>query len=124
MNFSASLADQHAAAVELLLQAPGRIFEQALGFLLIDWIEQLGEKAGDTILLWRVLVRRAVRALGVTLGHFLPDQLVVDGLGGVVIHRRLGFGAGVHGRSPAAVGEVDDKSFALGFDDCLVHLVA
>ena len=109
VDFSARLTDQNTAAIKLLLHRKSRIFQQALCFRLVDRVEQLGEKASDTIFLRGVLIGCAIRSFGVTLGHFLPDQLVVDALGRVKIHRRLGFGAGAHRRSSATKGEVNDE---------------
>ena len=53
------LPDQHSAAVKLFLRAPVVIFEQEVRLVLGDGVEQLGEEAGDTIFLGRVLVRGA-----------------------------------------------------------------
>ena len=51
VDFSASLTDQHPAAIKLLLRRPIRIFQQAFYFLFINRVEQLGENAGNAILL-------------------------------------------------------------------------
>jgi len=123
VDFSARLPDQNTAPIQLFLHRPGPIFEQAFDFLLVDRVERLRQETGDAIFLGRVLVWRAFRTLGVALGHFLPDQFVIDDLGGVVIHWGLGFGASAHCRSPATIGEVDDEQLALGFNGGLVHLV-
>src|SRR5512137_1762700 len=100
------------------------ILNQPVDLVFLNRIQQLGQEAGDAVLLGGVLIRCAVRAFGIALGLLLPDQFVVDALGRIVIDRRLGFGARVHRRPPTAIGEVDDESFASGLNGGLIHLVA
>jgi hypothetical protein len=116
MDFSASLTDQDTAAIKLLLHAPTRIFEQPFDFLLVDRVEQLRQETGDTILFCGVLIRCAIWSLGVTLGLLIVDQFREDPGRRFMVHRCLGLGARVHRRSSAAIGKVDDKTFALVFD--------
>src|SRR2546427_6903514 len=70
-----------------------------------------------------ILIRSSVLARCVTLGRLLPDQLVVDGFGGFVIHRAADLRPSVESRTPPAVGEVDDKQPAGRFKAGLITLV-
>ena len=117
------LPDQHSAAVKLLLHCPTVIFEQEVRLVLGDGVEQLGEEAGDTIFLGRVLIRGAFGAFGVSLGLFLPDQLREDLGGGVEVHGLRRFRARAQGGSSPTEGERDEEQVACGFDGGLVNLV-
>src|SRR5674476_914800 len=67
-----------------------------------------------------VLIRRAVRALGVTLGFLFADELGVDFPGRVIIHRRRGLRPGRQSRAPPSVCEVDDEMAAGRFNRGLI----
>ena len=97
MNFDLGFTDQNPATIIFLLQRPIRIFEQAFDLMLVDRIEQLGEDAGCAIFLGGVLIRGSSGAFGVTLGPLLVDQFREDPGRRLVIYRRLGLGAGIHG---------------------------
>ena len=55
-------ADELAAAIQLLLEPPGRIGDELLHLVLLDRVEQLAVDASRTVRLFGVLVGHAVFA--------------------------------------------------------------
>src|ERR1039457_970230 len=108
------------APVEFFLRAITIAAHQSLALGFLDRIRQLGQYAR-----WLpvgVLIRRAVRALGVTLGFLFADEPGVDFPGRVIIHRRRGLRPGREGRAAPSVCEVDDEMAAGRFNRGLIDL--
>src|ERR1039457_3283978 len=109
------------APVEFFLRAITIVAQQSLDFGFLDRIRQLGQDA--RWLLVGVLIRRAVRALGVTLGFLFAAALCVCSPGRVKIRRRRGLRPGRQGGTPSSVCEVDDEMAAGRFNRGLIDLV-
>jgi len=73
------VAQQPALTVELFLREPGRFLDEAVGFMVLDRVQQAGEEPGYPAGFNCVREADASVGWGVALGHLLGDELAEDG---------------------------------------------